>query len=99
MISVIVFNGSLINRLEGRKDEGVLAHLISECLFSFVGGSNFFKETWSLIIKTSNRLFILTGKVVDFVVIFDISIELPDKDSVLGTCTDDLSIISWVEHN
>lgn len=75
--------------------------MVSECFLSFVLGTELLKlADWLLLIQSAQALWeVLTGKVSLFEVLLNISVELPDKDTVTLSNTDDLLIVSWVKND
>lgn len=91
----------MLHWLERRNDEGVLAQLVSESLFGFVLGAKLLKlANWLLLIEGAQALReVLASKMGLLEVLFDIAVELPHIDSVTLSNTDDLRVVSWVEHD
>ena len=96
--SDVVFGSGLFQRLELRNDESILANLISERLFGPIGCSEFFKTTYGLLLLRglSCRL-ILTCQTSLLIIILDIAIEIPNKDAISLTNTNNLAIVSRIE--
>ena len=97
-LSVCKFNSTLLKVFKLGDNKGIVTHLVSEGFLGFVCSSNLFKETWSFIFSHAKAWHVLASYMSDFVVTFNIAVKVPDEDSVVLAYSDDLTVVSWVEH-